>query len=365
VSCKADENSVKLVLELLSQDLPLVSNTYEISRVFKPYRDSLVLAKKLYPEILDYSAIEEYKSPIFSILAKLKAKGLIKAKSYKKYRKQILNDAKIQLKRELGNETGAKELPYYATAQNADNSVLADYAELLYPFREEKDVKLFFNRLQLLKSRTIKTTYAVLEAKSGGPIPEALIKSLAADINTRAMLFNKLKEVKKLSVFPRAYKSACQLAESLLFENGDYDAQQHTVEFLEERELSYEGKSYQGYYFKTIDKDDYSEVARINLLVFDTAEGLTTSPFYKKQGQRIEDTNTDKEAIAYITESFMLKNRQRAIVYRPNGSGPYGYPAYKKMFSLRGDTQSSSVKSRQQLQEYPFVPNLRLPELEQ
>ncbi|MFT5942804.1 MAG: hypothetical protein ACI9Q4_002070, partial [Sediminicola sp.] len=35
------------------------------------------------------------------------------------------------------------------------------------------------------------------------------------------------------------------------------------------------------------------------------------------QGIRIEDTDTDKELIELVTEEFMLKDRQRAVVYRP------------------------------------------------
>lgn len=324
VSCKADENSVKLLLELLSQDLPLVSNTFEISRIFKPYRDSLPLAKKLYPELLDYSAIEEYKSPIFSILAKLQAKGLVKPKSYKKYWKQILNDAKIQLKRELGNEADDRDLGYYAGLQNSSNDVLADYVVLLYPFREEKDVKQFFNRLQMLKDRRIKITYAMLVAKSGATVPKSMLQPLAEDINSRAMLFSRLKEIKKLELFPKEYKSACQLAESLLYAGGNFDTAKDTVQFLEKRALNFNGKACTGFYFKTRNKDDYDANFAMNLIVFENEKGLTIKPFYEQKGQRIEDTDTDAEAIGYITETFILKDRARADVYRPYGYGAYG-----------------------------------------
>ncbi|MDB4293313.1 TraB/GumN family protein [Maribacter sp.] len=328
VSCKSDENSVKLLLELLSQDLPLVSNTFEINRIFRPYRDSLELAKKLYPELLDYSAIEEYKSPVFSMLAKLQAKGLIKPKSYKKFRKQILNDAKIQLKRELGNEADARDLGYYAGLPNLSNDVLANYVVLLYPFREEKDVKQFFNRLQMLKDRQLKITYAMLVAKSGATVPKSTLNPLAKDINSRAMLYGRLKEIKKLELFPKEYKSARYLAESVLYAGGNFDKTKDTVHFLEKRALNFDGKACTGYYFKTHNKEDYDANFAMNLIVFDDAKGLTIQPFYEQKGQRIEDTDTDAEAMEYITEAFILKDRQRADIYRPNGYGAYGYHGY-------------------------------------
>jgi len=306
----------------------LVSNTYEISRIFRPYRDSLPLARKLYPELLDYSAIEEYKSPIFSILAKLQAKEMVKPKSYKKFRKQILNDAKIQLKRELGNEADNRDLGYYAGLKNVSNEVLANYVVLLYPFREEKDVKQFFDRLQMLKDRQIKITYAMLVAKSGATVPKGMLQPLAEDLNSRAMLFGKLKEIEKLELFPKEYKSARQLAESLLYVGGNYDKAKDTLQFLEKRSLNFNGKEYTGYYFKTRTQDDYDTNFAMNLIVFDNAKGLTITPFYEQKEQRIEDTDTDAEAMEYITETFLLKDRQRADVYRPNGYGAYGYHGY-------------------------------------
>lgn len=324
ITCKADDASVKLLLEMLSQDLPLVSNAFEITKIFKPYRDSLPLAKNLYPDVLDYSAIEEYKGTIFSLLAKLQENDFIKTKGYKKYKKQILNDAKIQLKRELGLEANAKEYGYYASFPNAGGGILEDYMTLLYPFREEKDVKQFFNRLQLLKDKSIRTSYITLIAKNNETVPMQSLQELAGDVATRAMLFRKLKKVKRLDLFPSEFKNARLLAESLLLEIGSYDKKKDSVEFLEKRSLRYNGKACTGYYFKTKSQDDYDENYKMNLIVFEDAKGVTVKPFYRQQGQRIEDTDTDAEAMEYITETFMLKDRQRAEIYRPNAYGGYG-----------------------------------------
>ena len=323
VTCKQDEASVQVLLDLLSQDLPLVSNTYEIDRVFRPYQDSLELGKKLYPEILDYSAIEEYKSPIFSILARLQEKGHIKPKSYKKYRKQMLNDAKIQLKRELGNEADAQEYGSYDTYQNVASGVLKDYMILLFPFREEKDMQQFFNRLQLLKDKSIRTTYVTLIAQSGGSVPELALNELAEDVTSRALLFRKLTKAKKMDLFPAEFKNARDIAESLILETSNYDKEKDTIHFLEKRNLALKGKNFTGYYFKTHNQEDYDDNFKMNLIVFEDDKELTTKPFYRAQGERIENTDTDEEAMDYITEGFILKNRPRAAIYRANAFNAY------------------------------------------
>jgi uncharacterized protein YbaP (TraB family) len=334
ITKKGDEESVKLLLELMSKDLPLVSNKFEIHKIFKPYLDSLPMAKKLYPEILDYSAIEEYKSPIFTMLANLKAKGLIKPKSYKKYRKQILNDAKIQLKRQLGKSSlSYNQNDYHNAIQSVqgvgvNTKVLEDYAVLLYPFVKEKDVKQFFNRLLLVKDANVRTTYAALLSKDEMALPYGMLDSLAADINSRGLLFNKLKTINKLSLFPNKYRNERFLAESSLFAFKRFNAKKDSISFVEKRSLNYKGKALTGYYFKTQNNRDYNKNFKMHLVVFDNSKPLSTQPYYKSDDLRIEDTDTDKEVLEYVTEGFLLKDRQRAIVYRPNSYGGYGFHGY-------------------------------------
>ncbi|WFO14866.1 hypothetical protein M601_013190 [Cellulophaga baltica 4] len=217
----------------MAVDLPLVSSSYEIYQIFKPYMDSLPLAKKLYPEILDYSAIEEYKSSIFSLLAKLKAEGLVKPSSYKKYRKQMLNDAKIQLKRELGKNSKRNTNQYYDNLYvSSKSSVLEDYVQLLHPFSKEKDVQLFFEKLDLLEDADIQTTKAALLAHTPNAINNEALHELAENMESRNLLFTKLKAVEKLSLFPSPYKTQKHLAEAQLFDRKNIDKEKDSVLFI-------------------------------------------------------------------------------------------------------------------------------------
>ncbi|MFK5973753.1 MAG: TraB/GumN family protein, partial [Flavobacteriaceae bacterium] len=329
VTKTADEKSVELLLDLLSKDLPLTSNTFEIYSIFKPYMDSLPMAKKLYPELLDYSAIQEYKSPIFSMLAQLVAKGLVKPKSYKKFRKQMLNDAKMQLKRQLGlsnyRVTNRKAQRNY---RNKGKGVLEDYVVILYPFRKEKGMQQFFQRLLLVKDKKIRTTYVSLLAKDNLPIPKGMLNSLAKDLNSRNLLFNKLKSVEKLNLFPKAYRNEKSLAEASEFELKPFTEQQDSIVFVQQKLLTYRGEEYTGYYFKTRNNLDYDTNFEMHLIVFEKGKDLTTKPFYTNKGLRIEDIDTDEDALNYVTEAFLLKDRKRATVHRPNGYGGYGFNGY-------------------------------------
>lgn len=284
------------------------------------------MAKKLYPELLDYSAIQEYKSPIFSMLAQLTSKGLIKPKSYKKFRKQMLNDAKIQLKRQLGlSNYSVTNRNAHRNYHNQSNGILEDYVVILYPFIKEKDMKQFFQRLLLVKDKKIRTTYISLLAKDDFSIPEGMLNSLASDINSRNLLFNKLEHIEKLNLFPKAYRNEKSLAEAIVFEIKQFNKQQDSILFLEQKPLTYRGKKYTGYYFKTRNNLDYDTNFEMHLIVFEKGKGLTTKPFYKNKGLRIEDIDTDEDVLNYVTEAFLLKDRKRATVHRPNGYGGYGF----------------------------------------
>ncbi len=330
ISKKLDETSMHLLMELMEIDLPLLSNTFQISLIFRPYRDSLPLAKKLFPKLLDYSTISEYKAPIFSLLAELQANGTIKPKRYKKYKTQILNDAKIYLKRQLGKDLSATNKDFYnpRTARR-DIGVLEDYVLLLYPFIKEKAVQQFFDQLHLVEAPQIRTAYFALLAKNNEFIPQKELSDLAADTNGRLALFSKLKAVGKLNLFPQAYKSQKYLAEALLFQGSPYNAEKDSVEFVTLIPLQYDGKQLTGYYFKKRDNQDSDKNFNMHVLVFENEKGLQTKPFYENGGMRIEDTDTDTAVIGFVTEEFLLKDRQRAQVYRPNGhGGRYGFHGY-------------------------------------
>ena len=66
----------------------------------------------------------------------------------------------------------------------------------------------------------------------------------------------------------------------------------------------------------------------MHLVVFQNDKAPVVKPFYKNNGLRIEDTDTEQQAIDYVTEEFLLKDRKRAIIYKENGYGGYGYHGF-------------------------------------
>jgi len=329
LASKKTEASAGLFLQLMTQDLPLVSNTAEIKSIFKPYEDSLELARRLYPELLKYSSITEYKAPIFSLLAQLKKQDLIKSANYKKYRGQLLNDAKILLKRHLGEQNN-KELKTrqanYTRLRN--NKILNDYVVLLYPFAGEREMAQFFNRLLLVKDPEIRSTYVTLLASDGKSIPSAVINSMAYDINSRLLLYTKLVRKGKSELFPHQYGSEQYLAEAHIYKDRRFDRNKDEVIYLGDRSLNYKNSPYTAYYFKTKNSQDYHKNFKIHIVVFADNTPFNSDPYYMNEGLRMADTDTEEEAMDFVTETFLLKDRKRAIAYRANqyrGYASFGF----------------------------------------
>ena len=320
--------SAQLILDLLAQDLPLAANSKEIDKIFSPFRDSLPLAKRLFPDILQYSTIAEYKLPIISMLAKLKAAGDIKAGSYRSYKRLILNDARIQLKRHLGHVSG--EMAHNTNAsiigRRQTAQLLKDYVVVLYPFKRDKAVQDFFQLLSLVKDPDIKTTYAQRYALDDEHAPLSLIDSLAGDINSRLLMYRKLEEIGKTYLFPEDYLTQEALAEAALFEDRRFLPAEDKVVYVDNKVLEQDGKSYEAFYFKLRSKMDYDKAYRIHIVTYEQPEkGLATVPAFKNEGYRLPDTESLEEGLEYVTQEFLLRNRKRALVGRNHRARDYGY----------------------------------------
>ncbi|HMB62652.1 MAG TPA: hypothetical protein VKN36_06240, partial [Eudoraea sp.] len=144
-------------------------------------------------------------------------------------------------------------------------------------------------------------------------------------INSRDMLYNSLGDIGKLPLFPKKYNTQQALAEASIFMPPRFNKKKDTVQYIERRTLQYKGKAYTGYYFKIGNKQDINANFKMRLIVYEAGKPLQTKPFYKNEGLRIEDTDSDADAMAYVTEAFILKDRKRAIVYRPDQYGRFGY----------------------------------------
>ncbi len=233
------------------------------------------------------------------------------------------------MKRHLGeqnsNQLKTRQANY---TRLRNNNILEDYVVLLYPFAGEREMSQFFNRLLLVKDPQIRSTYVTQLALDGKSIPTAVINSMAYDINSRLLLYTKLMRQGKSDIFPHQYSSDQSLAEALIYKDRRFDSNKDKVISLGERSIIYKSNPYTAYYFKTQNSQDYHKNFKVHIVVFADDTPFNSVPYYINEGLRMADTDTEEEAMNFVTETFLLKDRKRAIAYRPNqyrGYGSFGF----------------------------------------
>ncbi|WP_179349845.1 TraB/GumN family protein [Winogradskyella pacifica] len=314
------KESYTIALELMERDLPLGS----VGSMFYNYnrKDSLELKASLFPKILEYSTIQEYKQPLYTLLAKIKDSGLVKQKTYKKYKNQLINDAKMEIKRNLGS--------YNNYGYNSYSHNLATYVRLIFPYREERTAKDFFSKLLNVDDINALVKYYVLLAKAKETIPAQLTEKLVNDEENQYLLLEELDASKLLGKLKSIGINQQQFAKSKLLSDANYEKEKDSIAFLFKRDfVTDKGKNAVMYFFK-IDKDDeYSgKVEALHYISFIKPKDpkQLVVDYYsvsESYGTMVDKTKELEEQYTEILNLAIYKDRQR--VTPTGGDGYYDY----------------------------------------
>ncbi|MEW4922461.1 TraB/GumN family protein [Algibacter sp. 2305UL17-15] len=308
---RRDKASYEFILELLNADLPLGSKVPS----FKSYNakaDSLKTAKVLFPELLNFAAVEDYKSPIYGLLTKLLDSNTVKPKVYKKFKKQIINDAKIEIKRSLGHK---KRFSH----NTRKDFTLENYVKLLFPFRDEKDVKFFYLRLLESEDWEALTTYYTLLKSKNEPITNQLKEKTLLNESAQHLLISKLKHYKVLDKNETSIVDLKTYAKSKLFASHYYKKSENEIEFLEEKNVETDhGKSVRLFIFKRKNTRNNNENEYLHTIAFEDSktEPYNLKPYYTgiNRGVSISGFKTEE---AIIEDTILLiKHKTRKRIKR-------------------------------------------------
>ncbi len=292
------------VLELLSEDFPV--GGYQLNNLFTS-QDTLSLRKKMFPKLLGYSSVQEYKKPIYSLLAQLKDSGFIKPKVYKKYKTQLLNDAKIELKRSLLKNNN------YTTNLNW-KSLLSIYVKLLFPYRKEKDINFFFNQLLNSDDAYALANYYVLLTERKLPIPKNLRKKTIENPESLSIVTDILTELKMPpkessdNDFQKKYARSKILKYHYMKKNKD------SLYFHKKISLSINHKEIEVYYFVLETNSSYGNSKYLHAIAFEK-EGniLKSKPYFevKNHNYVMDELKTTAELEQKILDEVRFKDRER------------------------------------------------------
>jgi hypothetical protein len=298
-------------LNLLALDIPLSSNSYEINSMINSVSDSLSIAKNLFPEILNYATIEEYKKPIYNLLVDVLNEDLLKSTNYVSYKKQILNQARIELKRQLGKKTNTNSY-----TKKTEGDLLNIYVQLLYPFRKDKNVKTFFDNIVYVKNADVKSTLVTLQIEASEKYDTSIFDDLTSELTSRGILYSKLHEINKTSFYPKKYNSKNEIYKAILFKSAVKPKLKDSIVFLDKRDFKISDKKFEAYFFKSkINKNStktYGKDWAMNYIIFENnGNEIMVNPILEKTNQNLDITKPIEEIINDLVEENRLKRRKR------------------------------------------------------
>ncbi|WP_054852214.1 TraB/GumN family protein [Olleya sp. ITB9] len=300
------KKSYNTFLKLMDKDLPLSGS---ISSMFYNYKDSLQLKKTLFPDLMEYTTIEEYKEPIYELLSRLKDSSLIRTKDYKKFKKQIIKDGKIEVKRSLGSKNSYRYRSY--------SSSLYAYVKLIFPFRNEADAKNFFNKLLDSDNITALSTYYILLEEAEEPIPDKLKEKTLNDFKNQAILVDRMYRKKLYKPYITKAITQEMYAKSSLFSNTTIEKERDSIHFLGKKSFKTDDdKTGDMYFYMLVQKEGKDETKRFYFTGFlkpKHKNRLQTEVYYDSgyNGEYIDENKEEEQLIEDVLELVIHKNRMR------------------------------------------------------
>lgn len=242
--------------KLLDYDIPLGSQNSDVSILLNTFSDSLELAEVVFPQLLNFTFVSDYKNPIYQLLGNLVDSGYIKPKKYANYYKQILREAKIELKSQISYEQAErakqkdKTSYYYSSYKNKGNQTLVVYSKLLLPFYAKKEVKTYFDKLKTVQDYQLLTDINCNLVANNIIVNKEIWNYLANDVINYAHLYKALENIKRLDLFPKKENIQLELAKSLLYQK-NFNFNEDTLTFISKKVITVQNQTGNVYFFKS------------------------------------------------------------------------------------------------------------------
>lgn len=306
------------IKELLEFDLPVSDNEYEISGLFSSFEDDLENSQVLFPEIFQYYSIKEYHAPIVRFTYQLVQANLGNSKKLKSYKKMILTNAKLEYKRlsSWKNKQNIKDKDddNYYEEEEAPFTDFMSYVYILYPFKNQKEVKLLFEKGSKLAIDELDIAYAELEIDKNKAIEYEAIHKVVKNPKTQFIGYLMLNYARQKSLFEKINPK--EIAKSAIVYAEKIDVKKDSLAFYEIKEIDYNNKKINYYFFKkiNIEKDSYqTDKEHITGIAFISENGIPNiKGYYKLPATTYLEEKEIKQIINSLIDRSLNTHHSRA-----------------------------------------------------
>lgn len=260
LTAQRTKQSTQLFKKVLLEETPLSGNERTVRTMFMPMSDSLRLAKDIYPDVLMLSSLEEYRNIVYEVLAKAQDSGVAKKKWYKTHVKQMAWEANNAAKRQQAEESSYR--PDFYTEESRStlygyDDLLLYYTKLLLPYTKNPKAARFFKRAEKLRNPGFKIDYALAKLAAGEEQNSEVWAAIAANKNDRIVLYQRLKNMERLDLFPAKYNTHDTLVLALYAQKVRVNQYKDSVVLVDKRWVTMEKDSGYMYFIKVKQDDDW------------------------------------------------------------------------------------------------------------
>jgi len=325
VSNQKSAISTTYFLKMLHSELPVTNTNSDLYPIFYVYEDSLQLGRLLFPELLTYAKYPDYRIPIYALLSNCVEKGVMKSKDYKRYKSDLLNDARYDLKRNISSNENNENDSYGSndnistsgpgdarTVLSFDQMKIYEYVNLLSPFySRDAEVRKYIDKTMQGKPDLLKVLEACALLKKNIPVPDTIWSGLAAGAQTRFWLFRTLSDQKGLEKFDSKHYSQEDVVISMLY-GKRYDRKKDTLVLINRLSASTAKKTGFVYVFKSrpLDKKIW-KLSYTGIMPLEQ-DKINFEPEVEKYNYSFESEKQMKKELEDITRHLRIEGRKRA-----------------------------------------------------
>lgn len=306
----------KKIQALMEYDLPVSDDSYEVTKLFQQFSRNTKNSAVLFPDVLQYYSIPEYHEPIVAFAARLLEDDAIKPKKLKSYKKMLLTNARLEVKRAKSRKANqsADEGEYYD--EDAKTSNLKNYIELLYPFKNDKAVATVLESIKKLDDKEANLAIATLDIKNGNASKDEINQLLSNPV-TLFDIQRILTEQKETAWLKNVTDE--QIAKSALVTLTSANPKTDSITFVEKRIVK-QGKNSVSFYFykiKNTNTDNnygYGRSAdKLSAIAFVNNADRIMPQAYKNAGtKRLTGNDQLKDLQKAIIDATLNENKRRA-----------------------------------------------------
>ncbi len=312
LAAKKTEASLKLLCSLILEDTPLDISSYSMDGLFIAL-DSVRYPKILFPELLSLSRYQEYREPIYTLLADLLDDKMISPALYKDRVKEIVTDAREKYKRTYAEasdylEEDEDRYSYY-NFMDSETYGKDPYITLLMPYDTMASVKKYFDKVMSSKVERFMFPLLLAQIENGRPYIDSLPSFFSKSDKWRTQFYDALVESGHKKVFDSTYLTQENFARATAFPEENPPDE---IVFIGRRKCSESDSSGYVYFFKCKKTDDQLWRLRYSGYQPIDSTSVCSSPKYSNgKGEKIENSEEIEKMITDILDKLRFLRRKR------------------------------------------------------